>query len=116
EIFGHRETEVAITAGGDPALRGCSIRDGVVGVLVSEGGRGAFESCDVTGHRAAGVAIRAGAAPTLDACRVRANGDVAVRAEADSGGSVVDCDLTGNARGAWAVDPGSALRGSGNLE
>nr|WP_233258733.1 right-handed parallel beta-helix repeat-containing protein [[Phormidium] sp. ETS-05] len=60
--------------------------------------------------------IKEGGNPTIGRCKINHNGYEAVRVHNKGGGTVENCDLTGNSRGAWDIDASSRVQRSGNKE
>jgi hypothetical protein len=116
DVSGHREAEMAVSRNGAPVVRKCALHGGSVGLLLTQEAGGDFEECDVAANSRAGVAIATGSNPTLRRCRIRSNGGVGVWAQDDAAATVVECDMRGNRRGAWDVDPTCEIRVSGNME
>jgi Right handed beta helix region len=100
-----------------PLFRRCDIREGRDhGVWVHYKGQGVFEHCKVIGNASAGVWIDQDSGAVIRHCGINRNGWEAIRVTGDSSGIVEDCDLSANDGGAWAVERGSRVRQSGNLE
>jgi len=98
-------------------LQACKIHNGKVGgVLLLEEARGTFENCDIYDNGFSGVWIRTGSNPTIRNTKINRNDGVAVLSEQNSAGSILDCDLTGNGRGAWSELAESQLSRRGNTE
>jgi F-box protein 11 len=98
-----------ITRSGNPVVQRCAIHDGQFGVGASEKGKGSFEECRITGNLYAGVSSRGGAHPRFLRCQVTGNRDVGVWVYEKAMATVEGCDLSGNARGPFTVEPGSKV-------
>lgn len=108
---------VSISAGGNPIIRRCKIRDGKAsGIAVWDGGEGLIEECEISGNSRAGVEIYGGGKPTLRRCKINRNGSVGVWAYKKPAGIIENCDLTKNLQGAWDIVGWSRLVRSGNKE
>ena len=118
DIFGHANfQEVVVRDESDPKFLSCRIHGGRVGgVLVLQRGAGTFEGCDIHHNGYAGVWIRTGSNPTIRNTKINENQGVAILSEANSAGSVFECNLTGNSRGSWSELAQSQLNRRGNVE
>jgi F-box protein 11 len=104
---------VHVTQGANPLVRRCKVRNGrEVGVLVDDGGRGAFEDCDVVNNQFQGVLVTGGETQ-LQRCRVQRN-MYGVWVEGGGAATVEGCTLTLNREGAWRVKAGATVRQRGN--
>ena len=95
-------------AGTAPTLTGCvseNSREGG-GLFVYGGAGGIFEQCTFWGNKLAGVEVQdAGTAPTLTDCTITGNGYEAVWVHDKARATVTGCDLRGNDRGAFFIEP-----------
>lgn len=98
-----------------PLVRRCDLfGNGDNGIWVHYKGRALIEHCRVFENDASGVCIDQTSEASVRHSIIRRNGWEAIRVTGSSLATVEDCDLSGNARGPWAVEPGSQLRKSGN--
>ena len=75
------------------------------GVLVSDQGQGTIERCVISGNAFAGVQIKTGGNPTVRGCEIRDNKEAGVFVYEQGQGTFTGNTLTGNASGAWRIDP-----------
>lgn len=101
----------------NPILRRCHIHHSrQAGVVIWDNGTGSVEECDISDNALSGVEIGQYGNPVFRHCTINRNKQVAIVARKDSTGSVEECDLTDNTRGAWSLEDGSLVLGSGNTE
>lgn len=101
----------------NPVLRSCQIHEGKQGgVLILDHGAGMIESCTIAQNGQAGIEIRQHGNPLIRQCAINHNRMTAVYVHKNGAGSVEECDLTNNKRGAWNMEAGSLVLGSGNME
>lgn len=118
EIFSNGEEGVKITRAGNPIIHRCQIYDcDGNGIIVAEvDSLGAIEECSIFDNAKSGVTITEGANPTIQRCKINRNGYEAVWVLNGGAGSIEDCDLTGNTRGTWDIEPGCNVNRSNNKE
>lgn len=106
---------VTITAGGNPNLRRCKVRDGFFGgIFIHSNGTGVVEDCDISGNKSSGIGIGKDGSPLIRRCRINRNGEPGVIVFADGRGRVEDCDLTENTGGAWSDEGKNKVERTGN--
>ncbi len=117
DIFSNTRMGIGIGKYAQPTIRTCQIREsGQMGILVWDNGAGTIESCTIVENGQAGIEIGHYGNPVIRQCNINRNKQVAIVARKDGGGSVEGCDLTDNRRGAWALEDGSLVLGSDNIE
>jgi hypothetical protein len=84
------------------------------GIWVYYKGRALIEQCRVFENDAAGVCVDQRGEASIKGSDIRRNRGEAIRITGSSAAVVEDCDLSDNAGGPWAVEPGCQLRESGN--
>jgi parallel beta-helix repeat protein len=116
EIFENTKMGICITQEGNPIIRGCTIRDSEqIGIGILNNGSGLIEQCTISGNMT-GIEIKEHSNPVIRSSTIRQNGTVAIMVHKNGAGVVEENDLTGNKRGAWYVEDGCLVLGSGNRE
>ncbi|MCC3409584.1 MAG: right-handed parallel beta-helix repeat-containing protein, partial [Microcoleus sp. PH2017_10_PVI_O_A] len=101
----------------DSAIRRCQIHDGVWnGIFISDDGKATVEDCNIYDNGSLGIGVGLGGKLIARRCRINDNGSEAIAVYRDSIATVDDCDLTGNAGGAWRIADNGYVRGKGNQE
>ena len=77
---------------------------------------GSFEDCEIHANLFNGVGIRKLGNPTLSGCTITRNKQYGVRAHDSAKGTVTNCDLRDNGRGAWLIDKTSNVTRRDNRE
>jgi F-box protein 11 len=116
DIFGNAGAQVRVERGSNPAIERCQIHDGPnTGVSLTESAQGTLVGCNIFGHASAGVRIAKGSNCEIRRCKIYGN-SYGLCADSNGSGTVENCDLTGNSRGAWDIAPGCSVAGTGNKD
>ncbi len=116
-IFGNAKAGVGITQQGNPFIRRCKIHhERQRGVFIFESGEGTIEQSFILSNVDTGISIGAGSKPVIRRCQINHNGSHGIRVLAQGSGLVEDCDLTGNAVGAWDLAAKCSIRQNDNRE
>ncbi len=111
------DTGVSITEESNPTFRHCDISKARrSGILVATNGTGSFQHCAIHHNAHAGVEVGQFGNPDIRHCTINQNKMAAVQINENGGAIVEECDLTNNTRGAWAIEEGCMVLGSGNRE
>ena len=73
-----------------------------------------MEDCDIFANTLSGVQIREEGNPIIQKCRINRNEYQAIYSHDNGRGTVENCDLTGNKRGAFDIDSTSQVQQSNN--
>jgi parallel beta-helix repeat protein len=84
-------------------------------VSLTESAQGTLVGCNIFGHASAGVRIAKGSNCEIRRCKIYGN-SYGLCADSNGSGTVENCDLTGNSRGAWDIAPGCSVAGTGNKD
>lgn len=115
EIFGNAWYGIAISEGGNPVVQNCKIYDNQHGGVYFSGCTGRIDKCEIFGNDVAGILISKGGNPVFQNCTINKNRK-AVRMFNSGEGTIENCDLRDNAKGAWKIQSGCKVWGSGNKE
>jgi F-box protein 11 len=108
---------VRIVRESTPIIRQCHIHDSKqVGILVEEQATGTIEGSHIVRNVSSGIEIRQQGNPTIHHCTINRNTRFGIMVHQQGSGNVEESDLTGNAGGAWSVEEGGFVLGSGNRE
>ncbi len=116
QIFGNGFSGIASKENSNPVVRRCQIFENKGGILVHEGGMGVFEDCEIYANLSHGVEIRRQSNPTFRGCTITRNVQRGVYAHENAKGTVTNCDLRDNVKGAWYIDDTSQITRRDNQE
>jgi parallel beta-helix repeat protein len=114
DIFANTYCGIAIKKEANPTIRRCKIQDEQFGIMVWQKGQGIVEDCDIFANTYCGVNISKQGNPIIQKCRINRNEYQAIRSHDNGRGTVENCDLTGNKRGAFDIDSTSQVQQSNN--
>lgn len=97
----HAAAGILIGTSCAPQVVHCTIRNGGQGILVQEAAELVCEDSEVSENVTFGVSLKHGSVATIRRCRINRNDQAGIYVEDKCSGSVEDCDLAGNAQGAW---------------
>jgi hypothetical protein len=118
EVYDNGYQGVWVDGSGQVLLRKCRVHDNKLnGVLLDDGrdGIATLDDCELAGNGYSGASASQGAVK-LRNCRVNHNVYFAVGVEETASATVEGCDLTGNARGAWYIEPNCKVERRNNKE
>ncbi|MEN8219600.1 MAG: right-handed parallel beta-helix repeat-containing protein [Pseudomonadota bacterium] len=108
---------IQIRDGGNPVVQRCQIHDSKQsGVMVWENGTGRIENCEIFRNALSGITITEGGNPVVQKCSIKQNKHWAVYVYKDGAATIENCDLRDNVKGAWHIQSGCQVHGSGNKE
>jgi F-box protein 11 len=124
---------IIIEGNGKPVFRKCSItgktkmhdsssmqaceRMGyrAIGIVFKEDTEGLVEDCEFINNHT-GIEIVRGANPTIKNCTIIKNWSHGIWVHDNGAGVVENCEIKGNGKGAWKIEPGCPVRRNNNEE
>jgi serine/threonine protein kinase len=98
DVWGNKESGLAIAKGGNPTVRHCTIRDGKAGgILVTDGGLGLIEDCEIFGNRRTNVSVKRYSQPVVRRCKIcNSRESAGVTVSEGCAGRFEECDISRN--------------------